>query len=347
MCLYPQLIKNPKYKENKKNGGRIPPVLDKRVLWVPIGCGQCMECRGQKKREWQVRLQEDIKKHTNGKFITLTFSNESIAKLATNTEGLKRLNRVTIAKGYDLDNEICIAALRLFNERWRKKHNEALRHFMVTELGHNGTENVHMHGIVWTNETYEEIAKIWQYGHIWPRDEKIRKQTWVNAKTVNYIIKYITKVDKDHEYYKGRVLSSPGIGRNFEDSMEAARCKFNGIDTIQTYRTNTGHKIAMPTYWRNKIYSEDEREKLWLIMMDKNERWIGGEKIDMKVENAERDYFNMVKWYRRINQELGYGTGMKTWDQVEYERIRREMLQTERINDGLMKLENKNKKNSQ
>ena len=85
MCLYPQLIKNPKYKENKKNGGRIPPVLDKRVLWVPIGCGQCMECRGQKKREWQVRLQEDIKKHTNGKFITLTFSNESIAKLATNT----------------------------------------------------------------------------------------------------------------------------------------------------------------------------------------------------------------------------------------------------------------------
>ena len=32
MCLYPTLIKNPKYKPNKKNGGQVPPVLDKRVL---------------------------------------------------------------------------------------------------------------------------------------------------------------------------------------------------------------------------------------------------------------------------------------------------------------------------
>jgi len=37
MCLYPKLIKNPKYKPNKKNGGIVPELKDIRVLAVPIG----------------------------------------------------------------------------------------------------------------------------------------------------------------------------------------------------------------------------------------------------------------------------------------------------------------------
>ena len=44
MCLYPRLIKNPKYKPNKKNGGKVNPPLDYRTMYVPIGCGVCMEC---------------------------------------------------------------------------------------------------------------------------------------------------------------------------------------------------------------------------------------------------------------------------------------------------------------
>ena len=39
MCLYPRLIKNPKYKSNKKNGGVIPYMKDDRVFFVPISCG--------------------------------------------------------------------------------------------------------------------------------------------------------------------------------------------------------------------------------------------------------------------------------------------------------------------
>ena len=81
MCYYSQLIKNPKYTPTKKNGGVVPYMEDKRVAVVPIGRGECKECRKAKQREWQVRLKEDIKHNTNGKFITLTFSNEWIAKI--------------------------------------------------------------------------------------------------------------------------------------------------------------------------------------------------------------------------------------------------------------------------
>ena len=95
MCYYSQLIKNPKYTPNKKNGGVVPYMADKRVALVPIGCGECKECRKAKQREWQVRLKEDIKHNTNGKFITLTFSNEWIAKI---TNCSNRTNKRTNQK---------------------------------------------------------------------------------------------------------------------------------------------------------------------------------------------------------------------------------------------------------
>ena len=50
MCLYPKLIKNPKYRPNKKNNYKAPICEDERVLYVPVGCGNCIECRNQKKR---------------------------------------------------------------------------------------------------------------------------------------------------------------------------------------------------------------------------------------------------------------------------------------------------------
>ena len=51
MCLYPKLIRNPKYKSTKKNGGVVPPLVDKRVGLIPVGCGKCMECRKKKARD--------------------------------------------------------------------------------------------------------------------------------------------------------------------------------------------------------------------------------------------------------------------------------------------------------
>ena len=63
MCLYSNLVQNPKYKPNKKNGGHIPAVVDTRVLVVPISCGNCIECRKAKAREWQLRMLEEIKEN--------------------------------------------------------------------------------------------------------------------------------------------------------------------------------------------------------------------------------------------------------------------------------------------
>ena len=320
MCLYPTLIRNRKYTKTKKNGGLIPPVTDERVKFVPIGCGNCMECRKQKQRAWQVRMLEDIKYNRNGKFVTFTFSNEAYTELAAEFEG--------VSTGYDLDNAIATLAVRRFLERWRKQYKKSLRHWLVTELGHNGTENIHLHGIIWTDEPLTTVAQKWQYGFTWTGDGD-QKVNYVNAKTVNYITKYVSKVDKDHLYYKSIVLTSPGIGNGYtKKNIMSKHNRFNGTNTIEHYRTDTGHKIAMPIYWRNKIYTDEEREKLWLYRLDKNERWVCGEKIRA---DDTKNYYGALAHYRRLNKELGYGTNEKNWSREKYELERRELLQKARI----------------
>ncbi len=155
MCLYPKLIKNPKYKASKKNGGVVPPLLDKRVEMIPVGCQRCMECRKKKARDWQVRMLEELRhSKVKGYFMTMTFDDKSLIKL----EEIARQQGFGF-DGYDLDNKIASIAVRRFTENWRVQKKKSLRHWLVTELGHSGTERLHIHGIIWTDEPKEELVK--------------------------------------------------------------------------------------------------------------------------------------------------------------------------------------------
>ena len=81
MCLYPKFILNRKYLANTKNKGIVPTIRGPRTKYVPVGCGKCMECKKQKARQWQIRLQEEIRHDHTGKFMTYTFTDESLKEL--------------------------------------------------------------------------------------------------------------------------------------------------------------------------------------------------------------------------------------------------------------------------
>lgn len=327
MCLFPKIIQNRKYTKTKKNGGVIPAVSDKRVLYVPAGCGKCMECRKQKARQWQVRLQEDIKKHKNGKFVTLTLSEESITNLQKDIKGVT---------GYNLDNEIATKATRRFLERWRKKYKKSVRHWLVTELGQTSTERIHLHGIIWTDEI-EDISKIWQYGFItigqqrWNNGIKLSDgESYVNEKTINYITKYVTKRDEKHKEYESKILTSPGIGRDYIDSGRAKRNIYNEENTKEEYRTRQGIKLNLPIYYRNHIYTDEEKEKLWIEKLNKEERWVDGRPSD--ISKNEEHYYKLLEEARRKNKELGYGDNKINWERKKYENERRNINKLKLIN---------------
>lgn len=320
MCLYPRFIRNKKYTITKKNGGIIPSVLDERTLKIPVPCENCMECRKKKAREWMIRLQEDIKTNEGAKFITLTFSNESIKQLYE--EVMQESPEYWNMKQYELDNLIATRAMRKFNERYRKKYKKALRHWTVTELGHNGTENIHLHGIIWPKCDLDEIEKLWKYGWAWKY--KIvggEKVNYVNAKTINYITKYVQKRDELYKHYKSIILTSPGIGNNYINTYNAKKNKFKNEKTNQIYKTSTGHNMSLPKYWRTKIYNDEERELLWIMSMDKEKQWVCGEEISTKY--GMTNLFETRNYYRKKNRRLGYGSYHKDEDRLAWEENRR------------------------
>ena len=244
---------------------------------------------------------EDIKDNTNGKFITLTFSNEKFKEhVNIVNQNLDDKSKLT---GYDLDNAVATKAVRLFLERWRKEYGISLRHFLITELGHVGTENIHLHGIVWTNESLDKVEHHRKNGFVWKGKKKgNRIINYVSAKTVNYIIKYVTKADVDHKGYKSKILCSKGIGSNYIDSYSKGKHRFNESKTNVTYKDESGRIYNLPIYWRNKLFCEAEREALWLHLLDRGERYVNG----VKCKNYD-DYWKLLKAAQEENRRLGYG----------------------------------------
>lgn len=316
MCLYPKLIHNKKYTVTKKNNGNVPILKDERVKLVPVGCGKCIECLKKKARDWKVRLHEEIQHDDTGKFVTLTFSDESLLMLEND---LLDKSKNIEDKRYNYQsaihpNLIASRAVRLFLERWRKKYKKSVKHWLITELGSNKTERLHLHGILFTNEYPETIQSIWNYGNIWVGN-------YVNNKTINYIIKYCTKIDITHKNYIPIILTSKGIGKGYLYRYDSRNNKFKGNDTKQYYRTKEGFKISLPVYYRNKLYTEEEREKLWLNMLDKQERYILGHRID--ISNGEEEYYFKLKFAQMFNKQIGYGDDSKDWKEKDYRNIRK------------------------
>lgn len=297
MCLYPRLIENPKYKKNKKNKGKPPSPKDDRMRYVAIGCGQCIECRKKKVREWRLRVEWECK--TNpipGKFVTLSFSDEAL-------DGLPKEPNAAAAR-----------AIRLFTKRWAKEFRKAPRYWVVPELGQEKTERLHMHGIMWVKNP-ENIERVWGYGNV-----KIEP---VNSDTPQYVTKYTLKPDEKHEGFMGKTLCSKGIGKGFTESRDADKYKRAGVNAEQFIRAKTGEKIDIPIYYRNKLFTEETREQIWCQLLDKQVRYVRGEKIDVSTLEGVREYYRALLYRQRENVALGYPA--KPWDKKKYQETRKKL----------------------
>lgn len=276
MCLYPTFIKNPKYKPNKKNKGKPPVCKDRRLLYIPVKCGCCIECRKEKQREWRVRLEEEIRSNF-GYFTTLTIS----------PEGIKEIESITGLKWEENPNEIATKGLRLFLERARKDIGKSIKHWCVTELG-GEKDRIHLHGIFFGQRAVELIKKHWKYGFVFIGG-------YCNSKSVNYMTKYMLKVDIKHPTFKQIVLASPGIGSGYMNRLDYLWQKQNYKNiNVATYTFRNGTKMSMPKYYKNKIFTEKEREKMWINNLNRGLLWIYGEKVkadDWKTIDNLREYW--------------------------------------------------------
>lgn len=316
MCLYEQKISNQRYEITKKNGGNVPACKDYRKLHINVGCGWCEECRKKIANEWKIRLTEEIKENKNCIGITLSFSPENINKLETEIYKKKYRGIEPDENGeIMLDVNILAAySVRMWSERWRKYYKKAPKHWLVTELGHKNSERIHMHGIIWSDlnkkQLQKELEKTWKYGNV-------KLDEWVDQRTINYLCKYVTKLDEYHKGYKQRIFASKGIGKIYCEKYKNWH-KYRDEETITYYKGWKGLKYGLPRYYKLKIWNEEEREKLWTIQLNKHKIYLQGEEYDTNNENKEyiKKFIDQLEGKRKTNIKAGYGnntTGTKKY----------------------------------
>ena len=241
-------------------------------------------------------MSEELRDNPNATFVTLTISNESFEYI---------MDKYQI----ETNEECCKKMVRLFLERIRKETKKSIKHWFITEMGHQNTERYHLHGIMWGIGIDEIIKRNWKYGFVFIGQ-------YVSEKTINYVVKYMLKKDKDHKEYNPTVLCSAGIGAGYLNRKDSELNKFKGTNTNETYRLRNGTKLNLPIYYRNKIYTEEEREQLFIQKIDKGDVWICGEKV--KIDDQEA-YKEILEYHQKEKQKL-HGDNPQEWEVAKYLR---------------------------
>ena len=115
------------------------------------------------------------------------------------------------------------------------------------------------------------------------------------------------------------VLCSKGIGSNYTKREHIKKIHQFDDNTIEFYRLENGTKINLPIYYRNKLWTEEQRENLWLKRLDKDERFIMGIKIaNFSSKEGQEQYKRILETAQRTNKLLGFGDLSKEWQKKDY-----------------------------
>ena len=123
------------------------------------------------------------------------------------------------------------------------------------------------------------------------------------------------KIDEKHPKFRGKVLCSAGIGSGYLKREDAKRHVYIPGKTNESYRMRNGGKLNLPIYYRNKIFTEEEREKLFLDKIEKGIVYVLGNKLDMK--NDQQHYLTVLVQERERCERL-YHDNPKDWDERKY-----------------------------
>lgn len=264
---------------------RIPK--DKRLYYIEIPCGKCQECKRKRASEWRARLSVELKENPDAQFITLTFNDETLEKY----------------KDTEANETAAIFARRLTKNCNKQKIK--IKRYLVPEIGGEDSERLHFHGIVWPSLTEKQWEKIWPYGIVDIGYE-------CSEKTIGYIVKYIFKPNEKFPDYEPRIFTSPGIGISYINSYDSRHNIFKR-ETDTKLKTEKGMKIELPRYWKQKMYTEEEREEIYLRNLEKNEKWVDGIKFspisDIEVYNA---YIKALERQKEIAKEAGFKAPKKS-----------------------------------
>lgn len=178
---------------------------------MAYGCGQCIQCRINRKRHWANRLVLESMSHEFNCFVTLTYDDDHLPHAC----GCKRCSGNHPGGTLRPDDVT----------KWLKRvrfglPDRIIRYYYCGEYGDN-THRPHYHVMLFGVATIEEpyLQSKWPHGHLYIGE--------CNAHTAGYVAGYVTKKMTSHEDERlegrhpeyARMSLRPGIGGLAADSL--------------------------------------------------------------------------------------------------------------------------------
>lgn len=230
---------------------------------IYVMCGKCARCLQRRKMEWSFRMNEERKISKTAYFVTLTYNTENVPYATTyynkktkKTDILKQYRYKTLNK-HDLEK--FFKKLRknqknsettLEHLRNNLKNEDKIKYYACGEYG-SQRNRPHFHAILY-NTSRAVIEKSWSMGDV--------QVLPANNASVSYVMKYLDKrLDKTKDKTKEPEFNTMSEGIGLEYVRKNGSWHKANIDIL--YVSNeTGIKVPMPKYYREKIFSESERK---------------------------------------------------------------------------------------
>ena len=237
-----------------------------------LPCGKCYNCKARRVSGWSFRLLKQAEVSTSAFFLTLTYDPEKVP--------------ITDKKFMTLDK----TDLQKFLKRLRKsygKTNPNIKYYACGEYGGN-TERPHYHMVIF-NAHEKNIINAWQLGHVHFGN--------VSPASVGYTLKYMSKntlipKHKNDDRNKEFSLMSKKMGAHYL-TPQMIQWHKNNLEERMYIPLKDGKKIAMPRYYKDKIYSQYQKDKI--INHLKNKQLIEDSKLDLSTLLKTMEKEDMIR----------------------------------------------------
>jgi hypothetical protein len=237
------------------------------------------------------RLVKEGERSNSALFITLTYDTDYVP---ITSNGFMNLN---------------LQDLQKFFKRLRKRTNEKIKYYAVGEYGSN-KKRPHYH-IILFNANKDHIIDSWTIDNKPIGSVHIGD---VSTASIGYTLKYMSKeskipMHKNDDRKKEFAVMSKGLGKHY---LSEKMIKWHKNDLLNRMYVpiEDGKKIAMPRYYKDKIYTEEEKDKI-------NEH-MG--KIDELEEIKMLEFYGSIYEKERIKMEEGLKAFKKMYKNSEKER---------------------------
>lgn len=207
-----------------------------------VSCGRCIACRLNRARMWSMRIMNETRSWDSSVFVTLTYNDEHLPKNGS-------LDKPEVQR---------------FFKRLRKNLNRPISYFLGGEYGDIG-HRPHYHFVLFGGAPSDRavLEKSWPWGFVHIGDVTYDSAAYV----ASYTLKKLTG-DMSYEYISRGITPefalmsrNPAIGLRYCE-RNSKFLKDNGFAVVK------GNKVALPRYYRDMLFSDEEKVSLQKKMQE-------------------------------------------------------------------------------